>query len=60
MKSNLDFARALALKAENDFKAAQIGLDHGAPLDTICFHLQQTAEKLLSLLGTSFYPMRPR
>ncbi len=47
MKSNLDFARGLAIKADNDFKAAQIGLDHGAPLDTVCFHLQQAAEKLL-------------
>lgn len=28
----------------------EIGLEHGAFLDTICFHLQQAAEKLLKAL----------
>ena len=47
MKSNLDFARGLVLRAEDDFATAQIGWEHGAPLETVCFHLQQAAEKLL-------------
>lgn len=40
-------ARGLARKAEHDLTIAEIGMKHGAPLDTVCFHLQQTAEKLL-------------
>ena len=32
MKSNLDFARGLALRAEDDLAAAEIGLEHDAPL----------------------------
>jgi len=46
MKST-EYAQELTRKAEHDFKAAQIGLEHDAPLDTVCFHLQQTVEKLL-------------
>jgi HEPN domain-containing protein len=42
-----DYGRVLALKAEHDLKAAEIGLEHQAPLDTVCFHLQQIVEKLL-------------
>ena len=53
MKSNLDLARALTMKAENDLKAAQIGLNHEAPLDTIAFHLQQAAEKMLKAVLAS-------
>ena len=34
-------------KAANDYAAAGIGLLHAAPLDTTCFHIQQTAEKAL-------------
>ena len=45
--SSAQHARQLYLKAENDLAAAKIGLQHGAPLDTVCFHIQQTAEKLL-------------
>jgi HEPN domain-containing protein len=44
--SSAQHARQLYLKAENDLAAAKIGLQHGAPLDTVCFHIQQTAEKL--------------
>jgi HEPN domain-containing protein len=46
MKS-ADYARDLLRLAEYDFKTAEIGLEHGAPLNTVCFHLQQTVEKLL-------------
>ena len=49
-KSNLEAARALLLKADSDWKTATIGLEHGAPLDAVCFHLQQTAERLLKAL----------
>jgi len=47
MKSGLDLARGLLQKAENDLAAAKVGVGHGAPLDTVCFHLQQAVEKLL-------------
>jgi HEPN domain-containing protein len=46
-------ARGLARKAENDCKAVSIGLDHGAPLDTVCFHIQQVAGKLLKAVLAS-------
>jgi len=46
MKS-ADYARNLLRLAEDDFNAVEIGLEHGAPLNTVCFHLQQTVEKLL-------------
>ena len=52
MKSGLDHARELTLKAEHDLKAAEIGLEHDAPLDTVCFHFQQAAEKLLKAVLT--------
>ena len=35
-----DLARRPFRKAENDLLAAGIGLAHGAPLDTVCFHVQ--------------------
>ena len=47
MKGDPEFSRELIEKAENDIAAASIGLQHGAPLDTVCFHLQQAVEKLL-------------
>ena len=34
-------------------KAAEIGLEHGAPLDTAAFHLQQSVEKLIKALLSS-------
>ena len=51
---SLDHARGLLVKAEHDLQIARIGLAHNdAPLDTVCFHLQQTAEKLLKAALTS-------
>lgn len=47
MKKPADLAAQLLAKAANDLAAARIGLDHEAPLDTVCFHVQQAAEKLL-------------
>jgi HEPN domain-containing protein len=45
--SGQDLARQLLRKADNDLTGAGIGLENGAPLDTVCFHIQQAAEKLL-------------
>jgi len=47
MKSGADLCRELIEKADNDIAAASIGTEHGAPRDTVCFHLQQAAEKML-------------
>jgi HEPN domain-containing protein len=60
MKSNLDFARGLARKADHDLQLVDVALDHGAPLDALCFHLQQAAEKLLKAALSSHamsYPL---
>jgi HEPN domain-containing protein len=53
MKSNRDLALHLTKKAEHDLRMADIGLAHAAPLDTIAFHVQQTAEKTLKALLAS-------
>jgi HEPN domain-containing protein len=53
MKSGFDHARVLLEKAGNDLKLAEIGLQHGAPTDTVAFHLQQAAEKILKALLAS-------
>jgi HEPN domain-containing protein len=47
MKRPIDLSALLMRKAGNDLAAARIGLAHGAPLDTVCFHVQQGAEKML-------------
>lgn len=60
MKSNLDLARDLATKAANDLKMAEIGIAHDAPLDTVAFHVQQTAEKLVKALLASANVDYPR
>jgi HEPN domain-containing protein len=53
MKSALDLARGLRTKAEHDLRTAEIVMEHDGPLDTIAFHLQQAAEKLLKALLAS-------
>jgi len=50
MKSGADLCRELIEKADHDLAAAAIGAQHGAPLDTVCFHLQQAVEKMLKAL----------
>ncbi len=50
MNESFEGARGLARKAEHDWKNAEASLQHDVPLDTICFHIQQTAEKLLKAL----------
>jgi HEPN domain-containing protein len=47
MKSGADHSRILLEKAANDLRLVEIGLNHGAPADTLAFHLQQFAEKSL-------------
>lgn len=53
MNVDIEDARGLARKAENDWENASSGLAHDVPLDTVCFHIQQTAEKLLKALLAS-------
>jgi HEPN domain-containing protein len=53
MKSNLNIATTLLQKADNDLKIARIGIEHDGPLDTVAFHVQQAAEKLLKALLAS-------
>lgn len=50
MRSGADLCRELIEKADHDLAAASIGAQHGAPLDTVCFHLQQAVEKILKAL----------
>lgn len=50
MKSGADLCRELLEKADHDIAAASIGAEHDAPLDTVCFHLQQAVEKMLKAL----------
>ena len=45
MNEDEKFARGLAEKAEHGLKLVEIGPEHDAPLDTLCFHFQQAAEK---------------
>ena len=47
MKEPLDLSYGLIIKATHDLQAAEIGIENEAPLDTVAFHLQQCAEKLI-------------
>jgi HEPN domain-containing protein len=47
MKEPLDLSYGLMIKAAHDLQAAEIGVANEAPLDTVAFHLQQCAEKLI-------------
>lgn len=47
MKEPLDLSHGLIKKAAHDLRAAEIGIANEAPLDTVAFHLQQCAEKLI-------------
>jgi HEPN domain-containing protein len=60
MKNDLDVAKTLIRKADNDLRVARIGIEHDAPLDTLAFHIQQAAEKMLKALLASrgFSPNR--
>jgi HEPN domain-containing protein len=60
MRSGADLARELLAKADNDLTTAVIGIEHGAPRDTVCFHLQQAAEKFLKSLLTALEIEYPR
>jgi HEPN domain-containing protein len=51
MKDRADLARALITKGVHDLEIARIGLQHEAPLDTIAFHIQQCAEKVLKAVS---------
>ena len=60
MKSNRDLALDLATNADHDLRMAEIGLAHRAPLDTVAFHIQQAAEKMLKALLASRAMEYPR
>ncbi len=47
MKEPLDLSYGLINKAAHDLRAAEIGIENEAPLDTVAFHLQQCVEKLI-------------
>ena len=47
MKEPLDLSYGLINKAAHDLRAAEIGIENQAPLDTVAFHLEQCVEKLI-------------
>lgn len=47
-------------KAASDLKMAEIGVQHDAPTDTVAFHLQQAAEKMLKALLASRMIVYPK
>ena len=47
MKTVVDLVRGWLLKAESDLTNAELCLDAGKALDTVCFHAQQAAEKFI-------------
>src|SRR5437667_8303624 len=51
MKEPLDLSYGLLTKAAHDLRAAEIGIENEAPLDTVAFHVQQCAEKLKAFLN---------
>lgn len=46
-KNNLKLVKEWVLRAQNDFRAAEILYKEKGPSDSVCFHCHQTAEKLL-------------
>lgn len=47
MKTVADLVRGWLLKAESDLTSAELCLDAGKALDTVCFHAQQAAERFI-------------
>ena len=54
MKGKIDLVKAWIEKAENDLRAAKhlINVGSNPPLDAVCFHAQQCAEKYLKAFLT--------
>ena len=54
MKDKIDLVKAWIEKAENDLRAAKhlINVRSNPPLDAVCFHAQQCAEKYLKAFLT--------
>jgi hypothetical protein len=46
-KTRREQAETLLSKADIDLRTAEVCLSHGEDADPVCFHVQQTAEKLL-------------
>lgn len=53
MKSRLDIVRGFIRKAESDLDNAVTCLTANRALDTVCFHSQQAAEKMLKAYLTA-------
>ena len=53
MKSRLDLVRGFVRKAESDLDNAAMCMAAGRALDTVCFHSQQAAEKMLKAYLTA-------
>ena len=53
MKSRADLVRGLLRKAESDLANAELCLQAGKALDTVCFHAQQAAEKSIKAYLTA-------
>lgn len=47
MKTVADLVKGWLLKAESDLTNAELCLNAGKALDTVCFHAQQAAEKFI-------------
>ena len=60
MKNDLDHAKVLLEKSGNDLKSAEIGLAYESPMDTVAFHVQQAAEKLIKALLASQATLYPK
>ncbi len=54
MKTVADLVRGWLRKAESDLTSAELCLDAGKALDTVCFHAQQAAEKLIKAYLISY------
>jgi len=46
-KNNLRFAKEWVMKAQSDLETAEILYREKGPTDSLCFHCQQAAEKML-------------
>jgi len=47
MPNNIKLAKEWITKSQNDFESAQILYREDGPTDSLCFHCQQSAEKIL-------------
>ena len=60
MRESIDLLRGWMTKAASDLHTAQRMLDSAGPYDTVCFHAQQTIEKVLNGWLTFHEQIAPR